>query len=95
VPIVSTTASTGDGVDDLRTAIDDHHAAIGGDDRLAERRRRRARMQVSQIALGAFRDRAAAVTGAAGLDELAGRVAERALDPYTAADRLLAALPTD
>lgn len=92
VPIVATTASTGDGVVDLREAIDRHHAAIVDDDRLAERRRRRARMQVSQIALGTFRERADAVTGAAGLDELAGRVADRALDPYAAADRLLAAL---
>jgi LAO/AO transport system kinase len=92
VPIVATTASTGDGVDGLRAAIDDHHAAIVADDRLAERRRQRARMQVSQIALGTFRDRADAVTGAAGLEELATRVAERALDPYAAADRLLTAV---
>jgi hypothetical protein len=49
-------------------------------------------MQVSQIALGTFRDRADAVTGAAGLDELAARVAERTLDPYSAADRLLDAV---
>jgi hypothetical protein len=35
------------------------------------------------------RDRAAQLTGAAGLNDLAAAVARRELDPYTAADRLL------
>jgi LAO/AO transport system kinase len=91
-PIVATTASTGDGVDELCDAITAHHAELAAGDGLARRRRDRARLQVRELALGTVRERAAAVTGAAGLGQLADAVARRELDPYTAAERLLAAL---
>jgi LAO/AO transport system kinase len=92
VPIVSTTASDGTGVDGLVSAIDDHRAALSSDGRLAQRRHARARLQIRELALGNVRARAARLTGAAGLDDLAALVARRRLDPYTAADRLLAEL---
>jgi LAO/AO transport system kinase len=94
VPIVSTSASTDDGIDDLRTAIDEHHDAMLIGDRLQARRRARARLQIRELALGTVRARASAVTGARGLDELAAAVARRELDPHSAADTLLAALDT-
>jgi LAO/AO transport system kinase len=91
-PIVVTTASAGEGVADLARAIDEHRDALIADDGLAGRRAARARLQIREVALGTVRDRAARVTGAAGLDDLAAAVARRDLDPYAAADRLLAEL---
>lgn len=92
VPIVSTTARDAGGVAELAAAIDDHRAALGSDGRLQQRRVQRARLQIRELALGTVRQRAAGVTGAAGLDDLAVTVAQGDLDPYTAADRLLAEL---
>jgi LAO/AO transport system kinase len=91
-PIVSTGASTGDGIDKLCAAIDKHHEALVADDALASRRCARARLQIRELALGTVRERAAAVTGAGSLDALAMAVARRELDPYGAADALLAAI---
>jgi LAO/AO transport system kinase len=91
-PIVSTTASDGGGVEDLAGAIDAHRDALVADGRLDARHRTRARWQIRELALGTVRERAANLTGAAGLDGLAAAVAHRELDPYTAADRLLAEL---
>jgi LAO/AO transport system kinase len=88
-PIVVTTASSGEGVEDLAAAIDEHRNALVARDGLAQRRTARARLQIREVALGTVRDRAAQLTGAAGLNDLAAAVARRELDPYTAADRLL------
>lgn len=93
-PIVLTTASTGEGVDQLHAAITEHRDALETEGGLEGRRRDRARLQVMQLALGTVRQRTAAVRGAASLDELAAQVAARDLDPYGAADQLLAALDT-
>jgi LAO/AO transport system kinase len=88
-PIVVTTASSGEGVEDLAAAVDEHRNALVARDGLAQRRTARARLQIREVALGTVRDRAAQLTGAAGLNDLAEAVARRELDPYTAADRLL------
>ncbi len=92
IPVLLTTATAGEGIDELSEAITDHRRALEAGAELDARRRARARMQISELALAAVRERAAAVRGAAGLDELARAVACRDLDPYGAADRLLAAL---
>jgi LAO/AO transport system kinase len=88
-PIVVTTASSGEGVENLAAAIDEHRNALVARDGLVQRRTARARLQIREVALGTVRDRAAQLTGAAGLNDLAAAVARRELDPYTAADRLL------
>ena len=92
VPIVSTTANTGAGVDDLAAAIDEHRTALASGDGLAQRQRARARLQIRELALGTVRERAARLTGASSLDDLAAAGARRELDPYAAADRLLSGL---
>jgi LAO/AO transport system kinase len=90
--IVVTTASSGDGVEELAAAIDDHRTALIAQDGLAQRRTARAQLQIREVALGTVRQRATQLTGAVGLDDLAAAVARRELDPYAAADRLLAEL---
>jgi LAO/AO transport system kinase len=90
--IVVTTASSGDGVEELAAAIDEHRTALIAQDGLAQRRTARAQLQIREVALGTVRQRATQLSGAVGLDDLAAAVARRELDPYTAADRLLAEL---
>lgn len=91
-PIVSTSATANEGIDELRAAIDAHHHAMVVEDRLEARRCARARLQIRELALGTVRERASAVTGASGLEQLAVAVARREMDPYSAADALVAAL---
>ena len=91
-PIVKTVASTGQGVDDLVAALDKHREYLTDTGGLQERRRRRARDEVEAIAVTALRERFGDLRGHADLDALATAVVEREVDPYTAADRLLAAL---
>jgi LAO/AO transport system kinase len=91
-PIVVTTASSGDGVEELAAAIDEHRTTLIARDGLAQRRTARAQLQIREVALGTVRQRATQLTGAVGLDDLAAAVARRELDPYAAADRLLAEL---
>ena len=73
--------------------MDDHRAHVTASGELASRRRRRALHGVREIALGRVRDRFTRLGGDDPLlDDLAARVEARELDPYTAADQLLAAV---
>ncbi len=91
-PIVETVASVGTGVDDLVAAIDKHQAMLSEAGELAGKRRRRARDEIEAIAVTALRERFADFHGRADLDGLAESVVSGDLDPYSAADRLVAAL---
>ncbi|KIQ63683.1 transporter [Kitasatospora griseola] len=91
-PIVKTVAARGEGVDELVEALEKHHAWLSETGELAARRRRRAAQEVEAITLAALRARIGDLRGDRHLDALAGQVAEGALDPYTAADRLVAEL---
>ncbi|MGH8910134.1 MAG: hypothetical protein ACRD0K_27465, partial [Egibacteraceae bacterium] len=92
-PIRKTIGSTAQGVGELADAIDEHHAWLRGTDRLHARRLDRARLQLREIALGEVRARFEAIGSASEgelVEKLAQQVADRQLDPYTAADLLLA-----
>jgi LAO/AO transport system kinase len=91
-PIVTTVASTGEGVPDMLVAIDRHREMLQDTGLLAARRQVRARDEIEAIALTSLRQRFADLHGHADLDQLAAAVASRTLDSYTAADRLLDAL---
>jgi LAO/AO transport system kinase len=91
-PIVKTVAQTGEGIDDMVTAIATHRERLGATDELAARRTRRARDEVEAIAVTALRERFGDLHGHSDLDSLAESVVMGAVDPYTAADRLIAAL---
>jgi LAO/AO transport system kinase len=88
-PIVSTTAATGEGIDDLVGRLAAHGAWLGESGELGRRRLARAREEVSAIAVAALRERLGALPGESQLEELAGHVASGELDPYTAADKLI------
>jgi len=89
-PIVKTVAARGQGVDELVEALEKHRAWMDEHGELAGRRRRRAAQEVETIAVTALRQRFGDLRGDQRLDALAERVAAGELDPYTAADELVA-----
>jgi LAO/AO transport system kinase len=91
-PIVKTVASRAEGIEELLQALDKHRAWMDEHGVLADRRRARAAGEVETIALTALRSRIGDLRGDKRLSALAQRVAEGALDPYAAADELVAGL---
>lgn len=87
-PIVATTATTGDGVRELWTAIGDHRAHLTGTGELERRRTARVSDELTEIVAALLRERAKASAGDH-LDRVAAQVASRAIDPWTAAQELL------
>jgi LAO/AO transport system kinase len=91
-PIVKTVASRDEGLGEVVTEIDRHHAWLESSGELAARRTTRARDEIEAIALTALRGRWGDVHGRSELDELARQVAAGESDPYAAAETLLAEL---
>jgi LAO/AO transport system kinase len=92
--VLITTASTGDGVPELLAALD-RHRATGAEGASAAARRVRAEAQVWAIVADRLHDRLHDPSQAPDTRAVLDEVAEHALDPYTAADRLLAILGVD
>jgi LAO/AO transport system kinase len=90
-PIVITAATAGDGIADLAGKLDAHMSWLDTTGERERRRRARAREEVAAIAVAALRQRVGGLPGDSRLDLLAGRVAAGELDPYSAADELVAA----
>jgi len=92
VPIVKTVAAKGEGADEVVEVIERHGQWLAGNGQLELRRRTRAADEVEGIALTVLRERMGDLRGGDGLDRAAARVVAGELDPYTAADELVAAL---
>ena len=93
VPVLATVASRGEGVEEVVDAIEAHGAWLAGSGGLERRRRRRAADEVEAIALTGLRETMTHLRGGQALADLAVRVAAGELDPYAAADVLVAGLP--
>lgn len=91
-PIVRTVAVKDEGVDELVAAILKHRDWLAEDGRIERVRRDRIADEIEAIALGQLRRRFADLHGDARLGSLAERVADGDLDPYAAADELVAGL---
>ncbi|MFF9848599.1 methylmalonyl Co-A mutase-associated GTPase MeaB [Streptomyces litmocidini] len=91
-PIVKTVAARGEGVDEVVEALEKHRAWMEERGVLAERRRARAAREVETIAVTALRERIGDLHGDRRLDALAERIVAGGLDPYAAADELVASL---
>jgi LAO/AO transport system kinase len=89
-PIVSTTAADGEGIGDLVARLDEHRAWLDRSGEGERRRRARAREEISVIALAELRARMGGLPGDERIDGLAGRVAAGELDPFAAAEELIA-----
>ncbi|HEX8780008.1 MAG TPA: methylmalonyl Co-A mutase-associated GTPase MeaB [Nocardioides sp.] len=88
-PILLTTASSGEGVDEVAAEVDRHRTHLEETGELARRRTRRAREEIEAIALETLRDRWGDVDAGSALDALAEAVVAGSTDPYRAADDLL------
>ncbi|NBE52314.1 methylmalonyl Co-A mutase-associated GTPase MeaB [Streptomyces boluensis] len=91
-PIVKTVAARGEGIDEVVEALEKHRAWMEEHGVLAERRRARAAREVETIAVTALRERIADLHGDRRLSALAERIVAGELDPYAAADELVAGL---
>ncbi|HET9521405.1 MAG TPA: methylmalonyl Co-A mutase-associated GTPase MeaB [Candidatus Limnocylindrales bacterium] len=89
--VLLTTASTGDGIPELLAAIDRHRAAGAAGASVAARRAR-AEAQVWAIVSERLRARLAGPERGAVTADVLDAVADHRLDPYAAADRLIAEL---
>jgi LAO/AO transport system kinase len=88
-PIVSTTAMSGEGIDDLVARLNAHASWLAESGEGERRRVARAREEITVLAVAQVRERLGALPGEARLEELAGQVAVGKLDPYSAADQLI------
>ena len=92
--VLVTTASTGEGVPELLVALDRHRASLRGGSTLAARRARAA-AQVRAVLVERLWERLRSPGVASATDAAIDAVAAHEIDPYAAADRLLAALRTE
>ena len=89
-PIITTTATTGEGLAELVTRLDAHWDWLAESGELKRRRHARAREEITALAFAALRARlASSSVTRAGLDDLAARVADGTLDPFQAAEDIL------
>lgn len=96
VPIVRTEAMRGEGVAELLAKLDEHRAYIEGEGTLSERRRRNLRNEIMALAVARMRrEMEARLADDAEFDRLVDEVAERRLDPASAAAQLLGDDPVD
>jgi LAO/AO transport system kinase len=93
-PIVRTVAATEDGIADLAAALDGHRAHAEADGSWQRRRLDRARTEVEALAMAYLRRRVRLRRGQE-LDHLAAAVRDGELDAYTAAEKVLGALPLE
>lgn len=90
-PVLKTVASAGQGIDAVLDAIEAHRAYLTAHGLLERRRRARRQAELLRIVERRARDRAVEAAQRSGrLDQLTDRVAAGEIDPYAAADALLA-----
>jgi len=89
-PVVSTVATTGEGVDDLVGAIGSHRAHLAEGGRLAARREQRLRDELALVVTQRLRHKAESLLDGADRQRLERAVLARTLDPWSAADEILA-----
>jgi LAO/AO transport system kinase len=91
-PVLLTTATTGDGVDEVVQAVADHHRHLDASGELTRRRLARTRREIEALALLEVSSRFAHLSGDARLDALAQQVLDGESDPFAAADTLVETL---
>jgi LAO/AO transport system kinase len=89
VPVLTTEATRGEGIDELATAIDEHRAHIKEEGTLEERRRRNLRNEVLELATVRLRRKLHGELDDPEVEALLDEVVKRRLDPASAATKLL------
>ncbi len=88
-PIIATVASQGEGVDVLWKTIEEHRTHITASGELGRRRQRRLGEELREIVVRRLEQRAREICTGERWDELQLGVAQRTLDPWSAADEML------
>ena len=88
--IVTTVANTGEGVPELWDAVLEHREYAERSGLLEERRRFRSSEELREIVANRLRERARELCTGDRWDEVTGEVTEQRLDPWSAADEMLA-----
>ncbi len=94
-PIVATVATGGEGVEDLWAAIARHRTHLRASGALEARRRARLTEELRRVLTARVLERVAAVAAGEGFDAAVRAVAGGELDPYRAAEDLLAGVLSD
>jgi LAO/AO transport system kinase len=89
-PVLKTVADRHEGADEVVEALDKHLAWMQEHGELERRRRTRAAREVEAIALARLRSRMGDVLGSGALADATEEVLAGRLDPYAAADRVVA-----
>jgi len=88
-PIVATVGATGEGVEELWKTIASHQEHLAASGALVRRRAARAEEDVHRIVVSVLHDRAERLWRSRELAGLRADLAERRIDPWTAAEQLL------
>jgi LAO/AO transport system kinase len=91
-PIVSTIAAQGEGIDEVIAAVVAHRAWLGDTGTIDVRRSARLRDELVAILSERVVERVTSLRAGADFERLQAKVAAREIDPWTAADELLAEL---
>jgi len=91
-PIINTVGTTGEGIEELWNTVLEHRAHAEETGLLEERRTFRLREELREIIAQRLGRRAREICSGDRWDELTDEVAERATDPWTAADEMLVGL---
>ena len=94
-PVIATTATAGsddNGVEDLWDAVIDHRRHLEGDGELAERRAERLHRELDRVVTERIRARIDGLLGHDHRRQIERQVTAGELDPWSAADQLLAPL---
>ncbi len=91
-PVITTVAESGEGVDDLWDAVRHHREHLERTGQLPARRAARILRELDTVLVQRLRARAAELLGAGGSEAVLADLAAGQIDPYAAADRLLAAM---
>ncbi len=91
-PVLSTVSAKSEGIAELVAELDRHHAWLVESGELGKRRHRRVVEEIEALAVTALRERMGDLRGGDLLGDLADEVVAGKADPYTAADRLIAAV---
>ncbi len=91
-PILATTGTTGAGVPDLWNAVLQHRAYAEQSGQLADRRAFRTGEELREVVANRLRERARAICTGTRWDALTADVVEHRIDPWSAADEMLAGI---
>jgi LAO/AO transport system kinase len=91
-PIVRTIAATGEGAGELWETIGKHRAHLEGSSLLEERRSRRLTDELRTIVVHRLEERAMRMSQGGDFERLRDDVVARRIDPYSAADEIVAGL---